>query len=755
MRNFTDKKKKSRLIIFIMSLTCMFLQMNVMASEPLKEGRWELIDENWFYFSENGKVLTGWQQINGKWYFLASGLNGLSGKMLTGWQWIDGRCYYLSVKTEENYPEGAMFLNDLTPDGYKVGETGAWLEGTEIIEVPGKGIQTEKKSSAAVSKFISGGGGGGGGGNRKINDFNGSIDEGPNSNPVTPSEQPPETKPDKSESEIPENSESQCIYTIKYMDIADKSILQVVTGAGKEGDTIQIKSIEIDGYRICKEQKDNLILTGNHTNVSVYYQKETLSSPSEAKKISWNLYFIEEGRPDKEVLKGQTGETEEGKELVIDFPETFIGTDRYYYHSLVSSPWSVEVNGNGIQKYYIEYKKGEQIPDEADPDAETKERLHDWLEVAKKADYSITGEYPTDVQVITKTQAEGNERLLNLVSMAEGIERKEIYLIAKDYYPSAGIISQRLPMVNNISELPMEQLTISGATYTVLRVGFERVYDESICVHEYEMVDEVAATCTGNGHQSVQCKKCGKEEIVILPAIGHLDEDYDGVCDICHEAADEVPEAVHYSIGDVQVRNIGDKLYLFRCIDDDYEDAMENNQKLALFLGDSVIRSDIEGTSKKLNFGSNNNYKYSKVREWLLYNTKADFVHDTYIGITNAYMGATRTGSFEQFSESSLLGQSRLFQQLEDRVFILSVDEAIKYKDYLWKFNGSEENNPESQVSAYSKGYYLRTPQDSGSTDFLYGNGIFIVSLVDGNIRPVEVTETSIGIRPVMAIPQR
>ena len=751
MRSFTDKKNKGRLIILTMCLACLLLQMNVKASEPLTEGRWKCIDENWFYFNKNGEALTGWQQINGRWYFLASELNGLSGKMLTGWQWIDGRCYYLSVKTEEKYPEGAMFLNDLTPDGYQVGETGAWLEGTQIMEVPGKGIQTERKNSAAVSKFITGGGGGG---NRKIRDFNSSIDQEPKSNPVTPSEQPSETKPDKSESEIPGNPEGQCIYTIKYMDIDDKSTLQVVTGYGKEGETIQITPIEIDGYRICKGQKDGLILTGNHTNVSVYYQKEALSSPSEAKKISWNLYFIEEGRPDKEILKGQKGETEEGKELVIDFPETFIGTDRYYYHSLVSSPWSIEVNGNGIQKYYIEFRKGEQIPEETDPDAKSKERLLDWLETARMADYLITGEYPTEIQLISTSQTEGNERLLNLVSMAEGIDRKEIYLIAKGYYPSAGIISQRLPMIKNISELPVEQLTISGTTYTVLRVGFEKVYDDNICSHEYEMIDKVAATCIENGHQTVGCKKCGKEETVILPATGHIDEDHDATCDICQESSDEAPEAVHYSIGDVQVRAIGNKLYLFRCIDDDYEDALGNSQKLALFICDSVIRSDVQGSSKKLNFGDNNNYKYSKVRGWLLENAKADFVHDTYIGITNSYMGSTSTGAYEQFSENSLQGKARLFQQLEDRVFILSVDEAIKYKDYLWKFNGSVNNNPESQVSAYSKGYYLRTPQDSGNLDIQYGDAIYTVSLVGGNIRPVEVSETNIGVRPVMAIPQ-
>ena len=75
--------------------------------------------------------------------------------------------------------------------------------------------------------------------------------------------------------------------------------------------------------------------------------------------------------------------------------------------------------------------------------------------------------------------------------------------------------------------------------------------------------------------------KCGKEETVILPAKGHIDKDGDGICDICYEPADGVPEAVHYSIGDIQARTIGNKIYLFRCIDDDYEDAMDNSQKTA------------------------------------------------------------------------------------------------------------------------------------------------------------------------------
>ena len=81
-----------------------------------------------------------------------------------------------------------------------------------------------------------------------------------------------------------------------------------------------------------------------------------------------------------------------------------------------------------------------------------------------------------------------------------------------------------------------------------------------------------------------------------------------------------------------------------------------------------MIRSDIVGASKKLNFGDNNNYKYSRIREWLLDNAKADFVHETYIGITQSYIGATDKGTYEQLDDNSLVGMKQMFQLLQDRV---------------------------------------------------------------------------------------
>lgn len=753
MKKARDKNRKIRPFLITLLIMCFSILTDVNATEIQQRKGWKSEGGSWFFYNDYGGVVTGWQFIDEKWYFLNPGSGVAEGLMLTGWQWIDGRCYYLAEQTGEKYLKGAMYVNDMTPDGYAVGDTGAWTVGKKIMEISEKGIQTKGiKNVSPVGKTAnsreSGGGAGGGRHSyRGRNDFGnkntGKKDFRPQPSKPTQEETGKNNNENKN-SGIPNN---QCNYRVRYMDIADKSTLQIMTGTGSKGETVQLTLPHIDGYKICKGQKETFTLVTDQITLTIYYEKETPASPSEAKNVEWNLKFIEEGKPDKEILKGQEGKTEEGKKLTIDFPETIIGTDQYYYHSLVPSPWSVLVNGNGIQKYYIEYRKGEHLPDIPDPDAEAKEKLNHWLELAKKADRSITGEEPEDQQLITESQKEVDERLLNLVSMTDGAGRKEVYVIAKGYLPNASVIGQRFPTVKNISELSMERLIIAGDTYTVLRVGFEKTYEESTCSHDYEMIDEVAATCTENGHLTIRCKRCGKEETVIVPAKGHTDADHDGICDVCQEPADELPDAVHYGIGDLQVRTIGNKLYVFRCIDDDYEDAMENSQKLALFLCDSIIRSDINGVSKKIQFGDSNNYKYSKVREWLLDNANDDFVHETYIGITNSYLGATTIGAYEQFSEGDLVGESSGFQQLQDRVFILSVDEAIKYKDYLWKFHGSEENNPESQISAYSKGYYLRTPQTNGK-------GIYAVSLVDGNIRPVEISDTSMGIRPAMAVPQ-
>ena len=61
-------------------------------------------------------MLTGWQLVNSKWYFMDQ-----NGVLLTGWQFINGKWYYLTA-------DGSMLASTQTPGGYKVGADGAWIQ---------------------------------------------------------------------------------------------------------------------------------------------------------------------------------------------------------------------------------------------------------------------------------------------------------------------------------------------------------------------------------------------------------------------------------------------------------------------------------------------------------------------------------------------------------------------------------------------------------------------------------------------------
>jgi hypothetical protein len=245
-----------------------------------------------------------------------------------------------------------------------------------------------------------------------------------------------------------------------------------------------------------------------------------------------------------------------------------------------------------------------------------------------------------------------------------------------------------------------------------------------------------------------------------------------------------VPDSVHWNIGDVQAREIDGDIYMFRCIDQNYSDRTENHREAALFLSDSVLPADTDSTYeyKKLsdgsygyvfkpgpivNFGDSNDYKYSNIRKWLD-KQSSNFLNteNINIGVDVAYMGSTEEYLYGALNESNLRPFYIGNQKLTGNLFILSIDEALKYRDYLWKFNGSEDENPESQYGGYSKAYWLRTPTGNTET-YAITKQAYVVDLVNGNIHPnsikpdnpeendeeLKVTST-VGIRPAFVVPQ-
>ena len=81
---------------------------------------------SWYYFNESGYMVTGWREDGGYTYYLNSVSDGTRGQMLTGWHQIDSIWYYFNKLT--GGPQGSLVKNATTPDGYKVGADGAWLQ---------------------------------------------------------------------------------------------------------------------------------------------------------------------------------------------------------------------------------------------------------------------------------------------------------------------------------------------------------------------------------------------------------------------------------------------------------------------------------------------------------------------------------------------------------------------------------------------------------------------------------------------------
>ena len=82
----------------------------------------EPMDNCWYYMKPDGSMAIGWQQINGKWYYFNPATIGI-----TGWS-SQGLTWNFDIQKNQGIPQGAMYKNQRTPDGYLVDEQGAWIQ---------------------------------------------------------------------------------------------------------------------------------------------------------------------------------------------------------------------------------------------------------------------------------------------------------------------------------------------------------------------------------------------------------------------------------------------------------------------------------------------------------------------------------------------------------------------------------------------------------------------------------------------------
>lgn len=83
-------------------------------SYPVNE--WIMVKNKWYRFNETGYMVTGWIELEGKKYFLNN-----DGAMQTGWLEINGKWFFFDRN-------GVMLFNVTLPGGYKLNESGEWIE---------------------------------------------------------------------------------------------------------------------------------------------------------------------------------------------------------------------------------------------------------------------------------------------------------------------------------------------------------------------------------------------------------------------------------------------------------------------------------------------------------------------------------------------------------------------------------------------------------------------------------------------------
>lgn len=517
-------------------------------------------------------------------------------------------------------------------------------------------------------------------------------------------------------------------------------------------------------YRLGKKiRRGALFFLGSGLALLLTGDLQTVRGESAGEPVSYVVSFVDEADPNTEIFHSQRGEVLEGTTLKVSFPERLVGRDGHIWISAAESPQYMAVYQAGTQKFYISYTQGEKIPDFSEPEEENRGRLERWIREARKADAAILGRedsWEGPEGVVVSDQSSNNRRIRQLVSALDDSDSHIFYVIGADYTPQTQIIGAEYEAV--YSSVEEDSFVQGGVHYEVMQITVRRLWNGKNCRHRWELLTEERPGCLSHGSGTFECFRCKERRTVCLPAAGHEDEDKDGICEQCGgQAASQEPEKLVWKKGDRQVRKVGKEWLFFTCVDEDYHDRQDHRRKAALFFCDSLIRADVDTvaedeTARILSFGETSNYKTSHVRRWLERQGSAGEtgLEPVHTGIQTAYTGATKAGEFGQLTGTGLSGREIGYQFMQDRMFCLSVEEALRYREELWKF-GSDTDNPETQESSCSQGYYLRTPayEEDGEGRFAYGKYVYGVDL-NGSIHPVNVESGTYGLRPAFAMPQ-
>ena len=75
-----------------------------------------------YCFDNEGKMCNTWCKDElGNYYLFEWAKTSEEGKMITGWKQVNDKWYYFNI-------DGKLLVNTVTPDGYMVNAEGEWIE---------------------------------------------------------------------------------------------------------------------------------------------------------------------------------------------------------------------------------------------------------------------------------------------------------------------------------------------------------------------------------------------------------------------------------------------------------------------------------------------------------------------------------------------------------------------------------------------------------------------------------------------------
>ncbi|MEG2350846.1 MAG: hypothetical protein RSB57_10115, partial [Hungatella sp.] len=448
------------------------------------------------------------------------------------------------------------------------------------------------------------------------------------------------------------------------------------------------------------------------------------------------------------------------------------------WEAVETPPLNLEVYGPGNQIYDIQYESVGKLPEEPDPDQKAKELLAWYVQKGKELEGGITGENSgqiVDSRILVLDQMQNDIRIRTLIGQIADTYPHAFYIIGKNHLPNGMVLAAHFGGEVQYSAATEETIRIGDDQYTVVRMCVTRSFDAASCGHQWQVVRDNPATCLRRGRSVYGCELCGEERETYTVAFGHWDQEGDLCCDRCGKRIEgEEPDPVHWNMGDLQAQELDGTVYLFECIDQNYFDQTETQEQSALFLCTTIISADLgsryvyekkaDGTYEYVfypgpivNFGTGSDYKYSKIRRWLKdAEGSLNQISTAAIGVNYAYLGATQEGQYSQLMGDSLKPYYIGHQKMTDKLFSLSVEEALDYKDHLWRFDGSGVDNPDSQYGTFSKGYWLRNPCGNRLED--QSGFAYAVDVVTGNIHPQAIqpplgsTEEELNVTGIMGV---